>query len=326
MANTKGKPAKGSEPVVDRRVTQTPVGLKPDETPAIGPDTPVHPTSNPMDLVVGEDTPVGAPADPAQPAIDQPPAEPGTKPINWEERHGNLERRFGEQGEEVGLMRKELADYKATMERMVTSTMYNAPPATPQTPAAPTLQPGGMTKLEIEEGIVADPSKVVHNIEDNVFSRTMGAIEQQNALARLKTTHPDHLEVGVSPAFNNWVRDQIDTGKFTTAMYNTAANDLDSIAILISRFKDSQPDATPPVIGGPTPVTDPSLSREAIAVELATKRTQANLTTGIESRVETDPLPEYSWLELSKMQLDDPARYERENDQITAAIAEGRVK
>ena len=324
MAKTKGTPAKGSEPVVDRRVTQTPVGLKPDETPAIGPDTPVHPTSNPLDLVVGEDTLAGAPADPAQPAIDQPPAEPGTKPVNWEERHGNLEKRFGQQGEEVGLLRKELADYKATMERMVTSTMYNAPPA-PQTPAAPTPQTGGMTNLEIEEGIVDDPSKVVHNIEDNVFSRTMVAVGQQNALARLKTTHPDHLEVGVSPAFNNWVRDQIDIGKFTTAMYNAGANDFDSISSLISQFKDSKP-ATPPDNGGPTPATDPSLSRDAIAVELATKRTQANLTTGIESRVDTDPLPEYSWLELSEMQLDDPARYERENDQITEAIAAGRVK
>jgi len=267
---------------------------------------PIHPTSNPMAAMIDpKDTPAPETGKEAAPASDQPITQ--EPKVGLEQRYENLEKRFGQQGTELGELRK-LTD------RLLFQPQQ--PQGQPQ-PQQPEIPP--MTDEALEQELIDHPAQVVRNIEQRAVDTVLQTLNQQTGHQRLVEAHSDFQDVTRSPEFHAWAKANVPQSQIDAANV-----DPDGTSFLISQFKARA--VTPPDNGGaPAPVQTPP-DRNAIAEEIATKRHMVSQAAGVGTDKQDAGLPEFTRIELIQLRLDDPAKYEAMQPQIIRAYRDNRVK
>jgi len=206
--------------------------------------------------------------------------------------HQEAEKALGQQGNEVGELRKVVDEYIASQQ-----------PA-PQ----PSVEP------EDELDYFTDPQAAVNKAIENhpkVRDAELSAAEyrKQAALSRLQEKHPDMQKILQDNAFAEWIRgSNIRTQLFVRADQQYDAEAADE---LFSLWKERK-----------------TVAEQTANVEKQARKNQlkAASTGGGQGVQDGSRKKVYRRADIIKLMKDDPARYTALSDEIMRAYAEGRVK
>jgi hypothetical protein len=197
----------------------------------------------------------------------------------------NLEKELGRKGQEIGELRK-LTDG-------ILQEVYE----------------------EDEPDFFDDPNKAVEKAISNhpkfrEFEEQQKVQAAQVTTQKLKTAHPDYLEIVGDPKFQEWVKDS----PIRTQLYVSAHNyDYNSAQELLGNWKERQ-----------------MISNTSVAeANKAEKRTTALKNSSGVSRTSSESTAGkkiYRRADLIRLRTNDPQRYESLQDEILQAYAQGRVK
>lgn len=209
--------------------------------------------------------------------------------------HQNAEKLLGKQSSEVGELRKVVDDFIQTQ----TIAKQETAPA----------QDEDLSDLDFFE----DPAKAVNKLLENhpsvKQSREMAIrLAQQEALAKLKSEHPDYTNIVQDQKFLEWVG----ASKIRTDLLRKADSyDFDSANELFSLWKERQ-----------------NLVNDTVKTETqARKQSVKNGATGnTRGSSEQSKRKIYRRADIVELMQKDPNRYQAMAAEIRQAYAEGRVK
>lgn len=209
--------------------------------------------------------------------------------------HQNAEKLLGKQSSEVGELRKVVDDFIKTQ----TVTQQQQAPA----------QEEDLSDLDFFE----DPAKAVNKLLENhpsvKQSKEMAIrLAQQEAMAKLKSEHPDYTSIVQNQKFLEWVSGS----KIRTELLRKAdAYDYDSANELFSLWKERQ-----------------NIVNDTVATETqARKQSVKNGSTGnTRGSSEQSKRKIYRRADIVELMTKDPERYQALASEIRQAYAEGRVK
>lgn len=207
----------------------------------------------------------------------------------------NLEKELGRKGQEIGELRK-LTD--GILQQQLTTT-----------------QSGTEAQEEEDTDFFDDPDLAVNKAIENhpkfrEFEEQQKVQAAQVTTQKLKTAHPDYLEIVGDPKFQEWVKDS----PIRTQLYVSAHNyDYNSAQELLGNWKERQ-----------------MISNTSVAeANKAEKRTTALKNSSGVSRTSSESTAGkkiYRRADLIRLRTNDPQRYEALQDEILQAYAQGRVK
>ena len=210
----------------------------------------------------------------------------------------NLEKELGRKGQEIGELRK-LTD--GILQQQLTTNQNG-------TQAQEVYE-------EDEPDFFDDPNKAVEKAISNhpkfrEFEEQQKVQAAQVTTQKLKTAHPDYLEIVGDPKFQEWVKDS----PIRTQLYVSAHNyDYNSAQELLGNWKERQ-----------------MISNTSVAeANKAEKRTTALKNSSGVSRTSSESTAGkkiYRRADLIRLRTNDPQRYESLQDEILQAYAQGRVK
>lgn len=249
------------------------------------------------------DTP--APEAPAQEADNAPVANESAIPDKYKGKsleeivkmHQEAEKLIGRQAQEVGEVRK-LAD--DLIKQQLNTTKQDTQPSA----------------VDNEIDYFADPDKAVnHAVENNPIVRQLKEqaeqqIRQQNA-AQLQTKFPNFQEIVQSDDFTNWIK----ASRVRLDLFVKANNfDLDAAEELLETYTT--------IKGIKAKQVDDSLVKGE-----EQKRTQQLRSAAVQKGGTGEvSKPVYKRVDLIRLRMQDPQRYNDMQDEIMQAYNEGRVK
>ena len=207
--------------------------------------------------------------------------------------HQEAEKLIGKHSGEVGELRQYVDGFIKT--KLQESTVQ---------PVAPEEKPD----------FFEDPDAAVSNaIESHpaVRAATQQAqqFQQQTALGKLQTKHPDMKDVLGNPKFAEWVKGSpVRMDLFSRADHQY---DFDCADELISQYKER------------TAVTQQAVQTEAVQRQTQVKAAATGSTSGAST---AGSKRMYRRADIIKLMRTDPERYQSMSDEIFKAYAEGRVK
>lgn len=207
--------------------------------------------------------------------------------------HQEAEKLLGRQSQEVGELRKTFDDYIKT--QLAEKEQAHASPAE-------------------EVDFFEDPQKAVeYAINNHPKLREAEAVtaqlKQNEALARLKATHPDFDQIVIDQAFQDWVG----KSKFRTNLLQQADKqyDFDAADELLTSWKERQE------VVNTTKATETQNRKQQV------KSASTGSTKG---SAEAPSRKVYRRADIIKLMQTDPDRYMSLAEEIRTAYAEGRVR
>ena len=207
--------------------------------------------------------------------------------------HQEAERAIGKQGSEVGELRRIVDDFVKTQ----TVTQQQQAPV-----------------VEDEVDFFTDPDKAIARaIERHPKVRQAeelnGQLKRAEALANLKSAHPDFSEVVQDGSFVDWIgKSKVRQELFSRADRNF---DFDAANELLSTWKERKQ------------VVNQSQAVEKIERKQAIRSASTGSTKGAG---ETASKKTYRRADIIELMRTNPDRYQQLSDEIMKAYAEGRVK
>jgi hypothetical protein len=210
--------------------------------------------------------------------------------------HQNAEQLLGKQGQEVGELRRIVDDF------------INSQSVKQQETAPTALEDFDETEF------FEKPKETIQKLLDNHPSIKQSqelakSIQQQEALARLKTSHPDYLDVIKDEKFGEWVT----KSKIRTKMLQEADKnyDFDSADELLTLWKERQ-----------------QMVQDTVNVETQARKESVKAASSGTSKgsAERAPRKVYRRADIIELMRTDPDRYASLAADIRQAYAEGRVK
>jgi len=207
--------------------------------------------------------------------------------------HQEAERAIGKQGSEVGELRRIVDDFVKTQ----TVTQQQQAPV-----------------VEDEVDFFTDPDKAIARaIERHPKVRQAeelnGQLKRAEALANLKSAHPDFSEVVQDGSFVDWIgKSKVRQELFSRADRNF---DFDAANELLSTWKERKQ------------VVNQSQAVEKIERKQAIRSASTGSTKG---SGETASKKTYRRADIIELMRTNPDRYQQLSDEIMKAYAEGRVK
>jgi len=207
--------------------------------------------------------------------------------------HQEAERAIGKQGSEVGELRRIVDDFVKTQ----TVTQQQQAPV-----------------VEDEVDFFTDPDKAIARaIERHPKVRQAeelnGQLKRAEALANLKSAHPDFSEVVQDGSFVDWIgKSKVRQELFSRADRNF---DFDAAHELLSTWKERKQ------------VVNQSQAVEKIERKQAIRSASTGSTKG---SGETASKKTYRRADIIELMRTNPDRYQQLSDEIMKAYAEGRVK
>jgi hypothetical protein len=207
--------------------------------------------------------------------------------------HQEAERAIGKQGSEVGELRRIVDDF---VKAQTVTQKQQAP------------------EVEEEVDFFTDPDKAIARaIEKHPKVRQAEELSAQmkkaEALANLKSAHPDFTEVVNDGTFAEWVnKSKVRQELFSRADRNY---DFDAANELISTWKERKQ------------VVDQSAAVEKVQRKQAVKSASTGSTKG---SGETASKKTYRRADIIELMRTNPDRYQQLSDEIMQAYSEGRVK
>ena len=207
--------------------------------------------------------------------------------------HQEAERAIGKQGSEVGELRRIVDDF---VKAQTVTKQQQAP------------------EVEEEVDFFTDPDKAIARaIEKHPKVREAEQLSAQmkkaEALANLKSAHPDFTEVVNNGSFAEWVnKSKVRQELFSRADRNY---DFDAAHELISTWKERKQ------------VVDQSAAVEKVQRKQAVKSASTGSTKG---SGETASKKTYRRADIIELMRTNPDRYQQLSDEIMQAYSEGRVK
>ena len=207
--------------------------------------------------------------------------------------HQEAERAIGKQGSEVGELRRIVDDF---VKAQTVSQKQQAP------------------EVEEEVDFFTDPDKAIARaIEKHPKVRQAEELNEQmkraEALANLKTAHPDFTQVVQDGSFVEW----IGKSKVRQELFSRADRyyDFDAAHELLSTWKERKQ------------VVDQSAAVEKVQRKQAVKSASTGSTKG---SGETASKKTYRRADIIELMRTNPDRYQQLSDEIMQAYSEGRVK
>jgi len=207
--------------------------------------------------------------------------------------HQEAERAIGKQGSEVGELRRIVDDF---VKAQTVTQKQQAP------------------EVEDEVDFFTDPDKAIARaIEKHPKVRQAEELNEQmkraEALANLKTAHPDFTQVVQDGSFVEW----IGKSKVRQELFSRADRyyDFDAANELLSTWKERKQ------------VVDQSTAVEKVQRKQAVKSASTGSTKG---SGETASKKTYRRADIIELMRTNPDRYQQLSDEIMQAYAEGRVK
>jgi len=226
------------------------------------------------------------------------PPEPEAETDNYQQRYEELQRRFGEQGTELGTLRQ-------LVDQRIMSPQQQQAPAPPPTP---------VEDIDFLENPQAAIDAITNQVVERVTPQVSNMFEKNTGYQKLIGKHSDHVAVVNDPKFRDWA-----LKTFPGSMLALADNDPDATIHILDMYKETTQQLAPAVT--------PQIDEKTVATKIATKRQAARTTGGV------TPGPKdsggekmYSRIELMNMMVNDPMKYESMQSEILRAYKEGRVK
>lgn len=231
-----------------------------------------------------------------EPDNDLPEKYQGKSTAEIARMHQELEKRLGKQSQEVGELRRHFDDY---VQSSISAQQTPAPEAS----------------VEEEIDFFADPAKAVAKaIENHPTLQQAQAVAAEmaksQALAKLKTNHPDMDKVLGDTKFMEWVQ----ASEIRTEMYNDADKRYDFAKAneLLNLYKER------------AEVVKATASVEKQAQKNEIKK--ASTGTARSNPEGASPKKVYRRRDIIELMNTDPKRYEALMPEIMKAYSEGRVK
>jgi|TARA_B100001964_G_scaffold240168_1_gene309362 hypothetical protein len=256
---------------------------------------------------------VQPPQDSLDKAIPELPAETPTEPTTTEpdkfsgksrddiiNSYSELEKRFGQQGGELGQLRKVTDDYIKSSEAINNV----APPPT----YAPQQQPQQQPIEEESFDYISEPEKAVQSQINKALGpmqAELGSLRAEKMGAKLQQAHPDYMDVVQNTEFQQWVTQS----PMRVEMLARADRqyDYNSADELFSTWK---------VVRGAQAPTTPS------------DEEFRNASLEISNAVQDEEAPKklYRRADIVELKTKNPARYQALAEEIQQAYVEGRVR
>ena len=207
--------------------------------------------------------------------------------------HQEAERAIGKQGSEVGELRRIVDDF---VKAQTVTKQQQAP------------------EVEEEVDFFTDPDKAIASAiskhpKVREAEQLSAQMKKAEALANLKTAHPDFTEVVNDGSFAEWVnKSKVRQELFSRADRNY---DFDAANELISTWKERKQ------------VVNQSAAVEKVERKQAVKAASTGATKG---SGETASKKTYRRADIIELMRTNPDRYQQLSDEIMRAYAEGRVK
>lgn len=226
----------------------------------------------------------------APPQDDIPDNYQGKSPAELIKMHQEAESRIGQQGQEVGHLRKVVDDF------ILNQSKVNEP------------------EQAEEIDFFAEPDKAVDSKIANhptikQLERLGNQMKQDQTLTALQQKHPDIKEVAANTNFQKWVVGS----KIRSELYERANNnyDYDAADELFSSWKSTQ-----------------DVAQQAVNVERKERKQTLNAasTGGANGSGEAPSRKIYRRSDIIELMRTNPKRYESMSDEIFRAYQEGRVK
>lgn len=226
----------------------------------------------------------------APPQDDIPDNYQGKSPAELIKMHQEAESRIGQQGQEVGHLRKVVDDF------ILNQSKVNEP------------------EQAEEIDFFAEPDKAVDSKIANhptikQLERLGNQMKQDQTLTALQQKHPDIKEVAANTNFQKWVVGS----KIRSELYERANNnyDYDAADELFSSWKSTQ-----------------DVAQQAVDVERKERKQTLNAasTGGANGSGEAPSRKIYRRSDIIELMRTNPKRYESMSDEIFRAYQEGRVK
>ncbi len=251
-----------------------------------------------------EEVPTEAPAGEEAPEVaeeessedDLPEKYQGKSTAEIARMHQELEKRLGQQSQEVGELRRHFDDY---VQSSISAQQSSAPEAS----------------VEEEVDFFADPAAAVAKaIENHPTLQQAQAVAAEmaksQALAKLKTNHPDMDKVLQDDKFKEWVA----ASEIRTQMYREADQRYDFAQAneLLNLYKERA-----------------TVVEQTKAVEKQAQKNEikkASTGTARSNPEGTSPKKVYRRRDIIELMNTDPKRYEALMPEIMKAYSEGRVK
>ena len=207
--------------------------------------------------------------------------------------HQEAERAIGKQGSEVGELRRIVDDF---VQAQTVSQKQQAP------------------EVEEEVDFFTDPEKAIASAiskhpKVREAEQLSAQMKKAEALANLKSAHPDFTEVVNDGSFSEW----INKSKVRQELFSRAdrSYDFDAANELLSTWKERKQ------------VVNQSQAVEKVQRKQAVKAASTGSSKG---SGETASKKTYRRADIIELMRTNPDRYQALSDEIMAAYAEGRVK
>lgn len=226
----------------------------------------------------------------APPQDDTPEHYRGKTPSELIKMHQEAESRIGQQGQEVGQLRKVVDDF------ILNQTKVNEP------------------EQAEEIDFFAEPDKAVDSKIANhptikQLEQLGNQMKQNQTLSALQQKHPDIKEIAMDANFQKWVVGS----NIRSELYERANNkyDYDAADELFSSWKSTQ-----------------NVAQQAVSVERKERKQALNAasTGGANGSSEAPSRKIYRRSDIIELMRTNPQRYQSMSDEIMRAYQEGRVK
>jgi hypothetical protein len=249
-----------------------------------------------------EETPEEAPTEPAEEVEAEERVEEDDLPEKYQGKsasdiarmHQELEKRLGQQSQEVGELRKHFDEYVQSSIQSQQSA-----PEVPEEPVDFFADPDAAVKRAIENHPTLQQAQAV-----------AAEMAKSQALAKLQTAHPDMEKVLQDTGFQEWVqKSKIRTELFRSADQNY---DFDAADELLTLYKERA------TVVKQTEVVEKQARKQEIK-KASTGTARSNPEGTVSKKV-------YRRRDIIELMNSDPKRYEALMPEIMKAYQEGRVK
>lgn len=221
----------------------------------------------------------------------------GKSPAEIARMHQELEQRFGQQGNEVGQLRRTLDEF--VLSKLNEGTKKKEP--------EPELT---------DDDFFARPTEAVNKVlannpEIQQLKQLAAQQRHQASQAQLASKHPDFMEVLKSPDFNNWVQGSVIRQRMLKEA--DATYDLTIADELFTEYKNTR-----------KKVSNEVVEQENAARKAEVKKASTGTAKGAPAGRSSKKV--FRRQDIVELMRTNPSRYEALAPEIRRAYAEGRVK
>ena len=228
----------------------------------------------------------------AEPEVELPKKFQGKSLEDIVKSYTELERELGRKANEVGDLRKLTDDY---LRRELSRT--ESPTHVDEDEEVDIFN----TKEKVRKEIENDPR--IKSLEEKLANK-----ERKEALDAFSAKHPDYQQIGKSEEFQEWVN----KSQYRIKMFQQAdAMDLEAADDLLTMWKD---------------VTKHKATSEANEGLKEKRKQDLKKVSGESSSTGSGKRKTYSRVELMRLRINDPEKYNSMQEEIMSAYKEGRVK